>query len=139
MSTVPVMEGLHLKSTCSMGGPGLIIIGSSEHAQKMLKVWRSRMRVVCAAKASCVVACFPQLWSWKPLNQCSSIIWITMTHIDTADSFCFNSLVHSWLYACWYEQPCPFFLPFCKVFRKKNTTRQDIACVDSEQAPLLTA
>lgn len=38
VSTVPVTEGLHLKSFCSMGGPGLIIIGSSEHAQKSLKI-----------------------------------------------------------------------------------------------------
>uniref|UniRef100_A0A1A8EAF0 Dimethylarginine dimethylaminohydrolase 1 n=1 Tax=Nothobranchius kadleci TaxID=1051664 RepID=A0A1A8EAF0_NOTKA len=38
VSTVPVMEGLHLKSFCSMGGPGLIIIGSSEPAQKALKI-----------------------------------------------------------------------------------------------------
>ena len=38
MSTVPVVEGLHLKSFCSMGGPGLIVIGSSEPAQKALKV-----------------------------------------------------------------------------------------------------
>ncbi|KAM7013162.1 N(G),N(G)-dimethylarginine dimethylaminohydrolase 1 isoform 2-T2 [Tautogolabrus adspersus] len=38
VSTVPVLEGLHLKSFCSMGGPGLIVIGSSEHAQKALKI-----------------------------------------------------------------------------------------------------
>lgn len=38
VSTVPVTEGLHLKSFCSMGGPGLIVIGSSEHAQKALKI-----------------------------------------------------------------------------------------------------
>ncbi|KAM6962712.1 N(G),N(G)-dimethylarginine dimethylaminohydrolase 1 isoform 1-T1 [Aplochiton taeniatus] len=38
VSTVPVLEGLHLKSFCSMGGPGLIIIGSSEPAQKALKI-----------------------------------------------------------------------------------------------------
>lgn len=38
VSTVPVSEGLHLKSFCSMGGPGLIVIGSSEHAQKSLKI-----------------------------------------------------------------------------------------------------
>ena len=40
VSTVPVLEGLHLKSFCSMGGPGLIVIGSSEPAQKTLKVCR---------------------------------------------------------------------------------------------------
>lgn len=38
VSTVPVMEGLHLKSFCSMAGPGLIAVGASEHAQKALKV-----------------------------------------------------------------------------------------------------
>ncbi|XP_072295018.1 N(G),N(G)-dimethylarginine dimethylaminohydrolase 1 [Eucyclogobius newberryi] len=38
VSTVSVTEGLHLKSFCSMGGPGLILIGSSEHAQKALKI-----------------------------------------------------------------------------------------------------
>ncbi|XP_037530470.1 N(G),N(G)-dimethylarginine dimethylaminohydrolase 1 [Nematolebias whitei] len=38
VSTVPVLEDLHLKSCCSMGGPGLIIIGSSEPAQKALKI-----------------------------------------------------------------------------------------------------
>ncbi|XP_029987847.1 N(G),N(G)-dimethylarginine dimethylaminohydrolase 1 isoform X1 [Sphaeramia orbicularis] len=38
VSTVPVLEGLHLKSFCSMGGPGLIVIGSSEPAQKALKI-----------------------------------------------------------------------------------------------------
>lgn len=38
VSTVPVLEGLHLKSFCSMAGPGLIAIGASEAAQKALKV-----------------------------------------------------------------------------------------------------
>ncbi|KAG5275637.1 hypothetical protein AALO_G00122900 [Alosa alosa] len=38
VSTVPVTDGLHLKSFCSMAGPGLIAIGSSEHAQKALKI-----------------------------------------------------------------------------------------------------
>ncbi|XP_019954079.2 N(G),N(G)-dimethylarginine dimethylaminohydrolase 1 isoform X1 [Paralichthys olivaceus] len=38
VSTVPVQQGLHLKSFCSMGGPGLIVIGSSEPAQKALKI-----------------------------------------------------------------------------------------------------
>ncbi|GAA6075317.1 N(G),N(G)-dimethylarginine dimethylaminohydrolase 1 isoform X1 [Tachysurus ichikawai] len=37
VSTVPVKDGLHLKSFCSMAGPGLIAIGSSESAQKALK------------------------------------------------------------------------------------------------------
>lgn len=39
VSTVPVLHGLHLKSFCSMVGPGLIAIGSSEAAQKALKVF----------------------------------------------------------------------------------------------------
>uniref|UniRef100_A0A3Q3VNB8 Uncharacterized protein n=1 Tax=Mola mola TaxID=94237 RepID=A0A3Q3VNB8_MOLML len=38
VSTVPVLEGLHLKSFCTMGGPGLIVVGSSEPAQKTLKI-----------------------------------------------------------------------------------------------------
>lgn len=38
VSTVPVADCLHLKSFCSMGGPGLIVIGSSETAQKTLKI-----------------------------------------------------------------------------------------------------
>ncbi|XP_008332317.1 N(G),N(G)-dimethylarginine dimethylaminohydrolase 1 [Cynoglossus semilaevis] len=38
VSTVPVQQGLHLKSFCSMGGPGLILVGSSEPAQKALKI-----------------------------------------------------------------------------------------------------
>lgn len=38
VSTVPVSGALHLKSFCSMGGPGLILIGSSEHAQKAIKI-----------------------------------------------------------------------------------------------------
>ncbi|XP_022533009.2 N(G),N(G)-dimethylarginine dimethylaminohydrolase 1 [Astyanax mexicanus] len=37
VSTVPVLGTLHLKSFCSMAGPGLIAIGSSEAAQKALK------------------------------------------------------------------------------------------------------
>ncbi|XP_052450485.1 N(G),N(G)-dimethylarginine dimethylaminohydrolase 1 isoform X2 [Carassius gibelio] len=38
VSTVPVRDALHLKSFCSMAGPGLIAIGSSEAAQKALKI-----------------------------------------------------------------------------------------------------
>ncbi|KAG8555236.1 hypothetical protein GDO81_017633 [Engystomops pustulosus] len=38
VSTVPVSDYLHLKSLCSMAGPNLIVIGSSEAAQKALKV-----------------------------------------------------------------------------------------------------
>ncbi|KAJ8277812.1 hypothetical protein GJAV_G00080360 [Gymnothorax javanicus] len=38
VSTVPVEGFLHLKSFCSMAGPGLIAIGSSEHAQRALKI-----------------------------------------------------------------------------------------------------
>ncbi|XP_006033916.1 N(G),N(G)-dimethylarginine dimethylaminohydrolase 1 [Alligator sinensis] len=37
VSTVPVHDSLHLKSFCSMAGPNLIAIGSSEGAQKALK------------------------------------------------------------------------------------------------------
>ncbi|KAL1772637.1 N(G),N(G)-dimethylarginine dimethylaminohydrolase 1 [Sigmodon hispidus] len=38
VSTVPVADSLHLKSFCSMAGPNLIAIGSSEPAQKALKI-----------------------------------------------------------------------------------------------------
>ncbi|XP_067845921.1 N(G),N(G)-dimethylarginine dimethylaminohydrolase 1 [Heptranchias perlo] len=38
VSKVSVTGTLHLKSYCSMAGPGLIAIGSSEHAQKALKI-----------------------------------------------------------------------------------------------------
>ncbi|XP_065125112.1 N(G),N(G)-dimethylarginine dimethylaminohydrolase 1 isoform X1 [Paramisgurnus dabryanus] len=38
VSTVPVLQGFHLKSFCSMAGPDLIAIGSSEAAQKTLKI-----------------------------------------------------------------------------------------------------
>ncbi|XP_067226989.1 N(G),N(G)-dimethylarginine dimethylaminohydrolase 1 isoform X1 [Chanodichthys erythropterus] len=38
VSTVPVQGCLHLKSFCSMAGPDLIAIGSSEAAQKALKI-----------------------------------------------------------------------------------------------------
>ncbi|XP_019692912.1 N(G),N(G)-dimethylarginine dimethylaminohydrolase 1 isoform X3 [Prionailurus viverrinus] len=38
VSTVPVADALHLKSFCSMAGPNLIAIGSSESAQKALKI-----------------------------------------------------------------------------------------------------
>ncbi|XP_040843316.1 N(G),N(G)-dimethylarginine dimethylaminohydrolase 1 isoform X2 [Ochotona curzoniae] len=38
VSTVPVVDSLHLKSFCSMAGPNLIAIGSSEPAQKALKI-----------------------------------------------------------------------------------------------------
>ncbi|XP_067892690.1 N(G),N(G)-dimethylarginine dimethylaminohydrolase 1 [Heterodontus francisci] len=37
VSKVTVTGTLHLKSYCTMAGPGLIAIGSSEHAQKALK------------------------------------------------------------------------------------------------------
>uniref|UniRef100_A0A674J401 Uncharacterized protein n=1 Tax=Terrapene triunguis TaxID=2587831 RepID=A0A674J401_9SAUR len=37
VSTVPVYDTLHLKSFCSMAGPNLIAIGSTEAAQKALK------------------------------------------------------------------------------------------------------
>ncbi|XP_061094462.1 N(G),N(G)-dimethylarginine dimethylaminohydrolase 1 isoform X1 [Conger conger] len=38
VSTVPVEGSLHLKSFCSMAGPGLIAIGSSDPAQRALKI-----------------------------------------------------------------------------------------------------
>lgn len=62
VSTVPVVDSLHLKSFCSMAGPNLIAIGSSEPAQKALKV---SMRLY-----SFSVLCLPQdfpspLWWWS--------------------------------------------------------------------------
>lgn len=53
VSTIPVLEGLHLKSFCSMGGPGLIIIGSSENAQKALKVGRPEYSIVTQKNWMC--------------------------------------------------------------------------------------
>lgn len=60
MSTVPVMEGLHLKSFCSMGGPGLIVIGASEPAQRTLKV------------CFCLCVLFVQLKKKKTPSRCFS-------------------------------------------------------------------
>ncbi|XP_051947152.1 N(G),N(G)-dimethylarginine dimethylaminohydrolase 1-like [Xyrauchen texanus] len=42
VSTIPVLDRLHLKSFCSMAGPGLIAIGSSEPAQKVLKIQKNQ-------------------------------------------------------------------------------------------------
>lgn len=61
VSTVPVHDSLHLKSFCSMAGPNLIAIGSSEAAQKALKVKHIRK--------------FPkqQIWFFV-FNLCSSML-----------------------------------------------------------------
>ncbi|XP_029355940.1 N(G),N(G)-dimethylarginine dimethylaminohydrolase 1 isoform X2 [Echeneis naucrates] len=66
VSTVPVREGLHLKSFCSMGGPGLIVIGSSEPAQKALKIMQQmsdhrydKLTVPDDAAANCVYMNLP--------------------------------------------------------------------------------
>nr|XP_020458526.1 N(G),N(G)-dimethylarginine dimethylaminohydrolase 1 isoform X3 [Monopterus albus] len=66
VSTVPVVEGLHLKSCCSMGGPGLIIIGSSEAAQKALKIMQQmsdhrydKMTVPDDVAANCIYMNLP--------------------------------------------------------------------------------
>lgn len=66
VSTVPVLEGLHLKSFCSMGGPGLIIIGSSEPAQKTLKIMQQmsdhrydKLTVLNDIAANCVYMNLP--------------------------------------------------------------------------------
>lgn len=69
MSTVPVLEGLHLKSFCSMAGPGLIAIGASEPAQKALKVRESVYAVSLAPRMHTPP---PPLSSWEPLieSQC---------------------------------------------------------------------
>lgn len=66
VSTVPVQEGLHLKSFCSMAGPGLIVIGSSENAQKALKIMQQmsdhrydKLTVPDDAAANCVYMNLP--------------------------------------------------------------------------------
>ncbi|XP_068600033.1 N(G),N(G)-dimethylarginine dimethylaminohydrolase 1 [Brachionichthys hirsutus] len=66
VSTVPVLEGLHLKGFCSMGGPGLIVIGSSEPAQKALKIMQQmsdhrydKLTVPDDAAANCVYMNLP--------------------------------------------------------------------------------
>ncbi|XP_048831907.1 N(G),N(G)-dimethylarginine dimethylaminohydrolase 1-like isoform X2 [Brienomyrus brachyistius] len=46
VSTLPVFEGLHLKSFCSMAGPDLIAFGSSEPAQKTLKILQQSGQVL---------------------------------------------------------------------------------------------
>ncbi|XP_071984801.1 N(G),N(G)-dimethylarginine dimethylaminohydrolase 1 isoform X3 [Engystomops pustulosus] len=61
VSTVPVSDYLHLKSLCSMAGPNLIVIGSSEAAQKALKTMQQmsdhrydKLTVPDDAAANCV-------------------------------------------------------------------------------------
>ncbi|XP_018417356.1 PREDICTED: N(G),N(G)-dimethylarginine dimethylaminohydrolase 1 isoform X1 [Nanorana parkeri] len=61
VSTVPVYDNLHLKSFCSMAGPNLIVIGSSEPAQKALKTMQQmsdhrydKMTVPDDAAANCI-------------------------------------------------------------------------------------
>ncbi|MBN3297130.1 DDAH1 dimethylaminohydrolase, partial [Amia calva] len=66
VSTVPVYDNLHLKSFCSMAGPGLIIIGSSEAAQKALKIMQQmsdhrydKLTVPDDAAANCIYLNIP--------------------------------------------------------------------------------
>ncbi|XP_063056847.1 N(G),N(G)-dimethylarginine dimethylaminohydrolase 1 isoform X2 [Engraulis encrasicolus] len=66
VSTVPVTDGLHLKSFCSMAGPGLIVIGSSEPAQKALKIMQQmsdhrydKLTVTDDGAANCVYMNLP--------------------------------------------------------------------------------
>ncbi|XP_053325452.1 N(G),N(G)-dimethylarginine dimethylaminohydrolase 1 isoform X1 [Spea bombifrons] len=61
VSTVPVYDNLHLKSFCSMAAPNLIVIGSSEGAQKALKTMQQmsdhrydKLTVPDDAAANCV-------------------------------------------------------------------------------------
>uniref|UniRef100_A0A671S2S5 N(G),N(G)-dimethylarginine dimethylaminohydrolase 1-like n=1 Tax=Sinocyclocheilus anshuiensis TaxID=1608454 RepID=A0A671S2S5_9TELE len=51
VSTVPVQDALHLKSFCSMAGPGLIAIGSSEAANFSAKF---DVRLICDV---CIYIC----------------------------------------------------------------------------------
>uniref|UniRef100_A0A8C3DWE3 Dimethylarginine dimethylaminohydrolase 1 n=1 Tax=Corvus moneduloides TaxID=1196302 RepID=A0A8C3DWE3_CORMO len=66
VSTVPVHDSLHLKSFCSMAGPNLIAIGSSEAAQKALKTMQQmsdhrydKLTVPDDAAANCVYLNIP--------------------------------------------------------------------------------
>ncbi|XP_066529462.1 N(G),N(G)-dimethylarginine dimethylaminohydrolase 1 isoform X3 [Hoplias malabaricus] len=66
VSTVPVLDHLHLKSFCSMAGPGLIAIGSSEAAQKALKTMQQmsdhkydKLTVPDDAAANCIYMNLP--------------------------------------------------------------------------------
>ncbi|XP_029106028.1 N(G),N(G)-dimethylarginine dimethylaminohydrolase 1-like isoform X2 [Scleropages formosus] len=66
VSMVPVQNGQRLKSFCSMAGPGLVAIGSSEHAQKCLKVVQQmsdhrydKLTVPDDAAANCVYMNLP--------------------------------------------------------------------------------
>ncbi|KAM4640734.1 N(G),N(G)-dimethylarginine dimethylaminohydrolase 1 isoform 2-T2 [Discoglossus pictus] len=66
VSTVPVSDYLHLKSFCSMAGPNLIVIGSSEAAQKALKTMQQmsdhrydKLTVPDDAAANCVYLNIP--------------------------------------------------------------------------------
>ncbi|XP_030061355.1 N(G),N(G)-dimethylarginine dimethylaminohydrolase 1 [Microcaecilia unicolor] len=66
VSTVPVSDYLHLKSFCSMAGPNLIAIGSSEAAQKALKTMQQmsdhrydKLTVPDDAAANCIYLNIP--------------------------------------------------------------------------------
>ncbi|XP_077306443.1 N(G),N(G)-dimethylarginine dimethylaminohydrolase 1 isoform X1 [Lithobates pipiens] len=66
VSTVPVLDNLHLKSFCSMAGPNLIVIGSSEPAQKALKTMQQmsdhrydKLTVPDDAAANCIYLNIP--------------------------------------------------------------------------------
>lgn len=89
VSTVPVLEGLHLKSFCSMGGPGLIVIGSSEPAQKALKVWNLCMCVVYVQSKRHLIAMVSAAVVIETIQSVQWVFSLTLTHIDAADSFFF--------------------------------------------------
>ncbi|XP_053893378.1 N(G),N(G)-dimethylarginine dimethylaminohydrolase 1 isoform X2 [Malaclemys terrapin pileata] len=66
VSTVPVYGTLHLKSFCSMAGPNLIAIGSTEAAQKALKTMQQmsdhrydKLTVPDDAAANCIYLNIP--------------------------------------------------------------------------------
>ncbi|XP_034563454.1 N(G),N(G)-dimethylarginine dimethylaminohydrolase 1 isoform X2 [Notolabrus celidotus] len=85
VSTVPVLEGLHLKSFCSMGGPGLIIIGSSEPAQKALK-YSARKTLQDRTSHVLIQSRLPRLSSWIAAPLCK--------HIETTCHLNPLSLIH---------------------------------------------
>lgn len=120
VSTVPVLEGLHLKSFCSMGGPGLIVIGSSEPAQKTLKV------------CLCLCVLFVQFQKiiqmhFSPL----AVVMETADWMQNCDAHwrsCFCFLFP--LYTCCSPMPV-----FWKVFSETSTSQGDLVQVESTCQP----
>lgn len=104
VSTVPVLEGLHLKSFCSMGGPGLIVIGSSEPAQKTLKV--------------CLCLCVLFVQSKKIIQMHFSSLAVAM---ETAD---WRQNCDAEWRSCFFSSLCMPFPSLCSVTYSARLTPQ---------------